>query len=96
MRVERRLVDRARQDWQPDPELVRECAGVFEFYGGDCGPMGEDVVRRVLSAAAAWHARKDAEERRHAALRDGFPVGEVLRQLSEVRRRAAEHVKDKE
>lgn len=69
MQVERRLLERARQDWQPDPELVRECAGVFEFYGGDFGPLGEDVVRRVLSAAAAWHARKDAEERAHARRR---------------------------
>jgi hypothetical protein len=68
--VERRLTERARQDWQPDPALVAECAGVFEFYGGDPGPLGDDCVRRVLVTAAAWHVRKDAEERAHARRRD--------------------------
>lgn len=70
LRVERRLMERARQDWQPDPDLIRECAAVFQFYGGDTGPLGEDVVRRVLVAAASWHARKDAEERAHGRRRD--------------------------
>jgi hypothetical protein len=72
--VERRLTEPARQDWQPDPALIAECAGVFRFYGAELGfelgPLGEDVVRRVLVAAAAWHARKDAEERAHARRRD--------------------------
>jgi hypothetical protein len=69
---ERRTIveDRRRQSDRPHPDQILECMGVLEFYGGDPGPMGEDVIRRILVAAQAWTARRDHEERQHAQLRD--------------------------
>jgi len=70
MNTDRRSMPRERQDWQPHPDLIRECAAVAEFYGADMGVMGDDVIRRVLVAATAWQQRQDADARAHAIRRD--------------------------
>src|SRR3990167_9177530 len=67
---ERRERPRCRPEHMPHPDEVLEACGALTFYGGDPGPMGEDAVRRVLTAAAAWRERRESEEREHARLRD--------------------------
>ncbi len=62
-RLERRTIRRSEDAPTFHPDQVREAAGGLEFYGGDPGPLGEDVIRRVLCAAAAWQERLDAENR---------------------------------
>lgn len=68
------LVGDRRKHLDPHPDEVSEAAGVLLFYGGHLGPLGEDAVRRVLVAAKAWRDRRDADERRHARLRDEIAV----------------------
>jgi hypothetical protein len=61
--LERRTIRRADDAPTFHPDQIAEAAKVLEFYGGDPGPLGEDVIRRVLCAAAAWQERLDAENR---------------------------------
>jgi hypothetical protein len=87
---ERRYAPRERAPNQPHPDQVRECARVAKFYGADLGTFGEDVIRRVLVAAAAWEERQGDEtpSRRYLDAR-------VAEQLAEAGRKAREYVEEK-
>lgn len=68
------VTDRRRASDQPHPDQIAECVGVAEFYGVNLGPHGPDAIRRVLCAAMAWSARRDALELQHSRLRDRVDV----------------------
>lgn len=68
-----------RRHVDPHPDEIREAAGVALFYGADLGPLGEDVIRRVLVASKSWRDRRDADERAHARLRDDIARRMALR-----------------
>lgn len=63
---DRRQEPRERQVWQPHPDQVRECVGVWDFYKDlpEADMPIEEKIRKVISAAEAWKERWDAEERR--------------------------------
>ncbi len=70
-------------------DLVREVAGVLQWYGCDQGELTSDAAARAILAARAYYERREARrrdhERRHAAA--SCEVRTIL-ELAEARQRA--------
>ncbi len=70
-------------------DLVREVAGILEWYGRDRGELTNDAAARAILAARAYYERREARrrdhERRHAAA--SCEVRTIL-ELAEARQRA--------
>lgn len=61
--TDRRRESRERQPWQPHPDQIASCVGVWEFYKDSNMPL-EDKIRRVIVEAKAWADRDYAEDER--------------------------------
>ena len=76
-----------------DPDLVREVAGILEWYGCDQGRLTQDAAARAILQARAWELRRASDEAAHAKRREASAREmRVLIDLGEVRGRVRRYL----